>query len=74
MDEIGQVGQQNGNENHESSSQNVEEILYLIEEARKTEEGPKVGGNFVGGTTDLDEIGDIDIDDIETSVDFVCAL
>ncbi|KAK7306107.1 hypothetical protein VNO77_44027 [Canavalia gladiata] len=57
------------------SSQSIEEILSIIQEARKLGEGPKVGGKFVGGDMDLDDIdADTDIDDIETSGDFVCAL
>ena len=57
------------------SSQNIEEILSIIQEARKTGEGPKVGGQFVGGGMDLDEMdADADIDDIETNGDFVCTL
>ncbi|CAK9179226.1 unnamed protein product, partial [Ilex paraguariensis] len=57
------------------SSQSIEEVLEIIKEARKTPDGPKKGGNFVGGSMDLDDIDtDADIDDIETSGDFVCAL
>ena len=54
----------------------IEEILSIIQEARKPGEGPKVGDQFVGGSMDLDDIDadDADIDDIETSGDFVCAL
>ncbi|KAK7311119.1 hypothetical protein RJT34_09039 [Clitoria ternatea] len=54
------------------SSQSIEEILSIIQEARKP---LKVCGQFVGGGMDLDEMdSDTDIDDIETSGDFVCAL
>ena len=57
------------------SSQSVEEILSIIHEARTPAEGPKVGGQFLGGSMDLDDLDtDADIDDIETSGDFVCAL
>ncbi|WVZ24898.1 hypothetical protein V8G54_003442 [Vigna mungo] len=56
-------------------TQSIEEILSIIQEARKPGEGPRVGGQFVGGSMDLDDIdADADIDDIETSGDFVCAL
>ncbi|KAF2283951.1 hypothetical protein GH714_017549 [Hevea brasiliensis] len=52
-------------------SQSIEEILAIIQEARKSGEGPKMGGLLIGGSMDID---DSDIDDIETSSDFVCAL
>ncbi|KOM30734.1 hypothetical protein LR48_Vigan01g028900 [Vigna angularis] len=56
-------------------TQSIEEILSIIQEARKPGEGPRVGEQFVGGSMDLDDIdADADIDDIETSGDFVCAL
>ncbi|KAA8530818.1 hypothetical protein F0562_005558 [Nyssa sinensis] len=57
----------------DNPSQSTEEVLAIIQEARKPAEGPKVGGHFVGGSMDLDDI-DTDIDDLETSGDFVCAL
>lgn len=73
MDEGEGVLQNNVNES--SETQSIEEILSIIQEARKPGEGPKVGGQFVGGSMDLDDIdADADIDDIETSGDFVCAL
>lgn len=53
-------------------SQSVEEILSIIQEARKTTGVRKAGGPFMEGSMDLD---DIDADeDIETSGDFVCPL
>lgn len=58
-------------------TQSVDEILSIIQEARKPGEGPKfgIGGQFLGGSMDLDDVDiDADIDDIETSGDFVCAL
>jgi len=56
-------------------SQSIEEILAIIQEARKPAEGHKIGGHFFGGSMDLDDIdSDADIDDVETSGDFVCAL
>lgn len=54
-------------------SQSVEEILSIIQEARKAGDGIKIGGHLLG-SMDLDEIDDADIDDIDTSGDFVCAL
>ena len=53
-------------------SQSVEEILFIIQEARKPAEVLKSGGPYMGGSMDLD---DLDADeDIETSGDFVCPL
>ncbi|KAL9329659.1 hypothetical protein ACSQ67_004662 [Phaseolus vulgaris] len=61
--------------NESCDTQSIEEILSIIQEARKPGEGPKVSEQFVGGSMDLDDIdADADIDDIETSGDFVCAL
>lgn len=56
----------------EDSSQSIEEILLIIQEARKPGEGPKLDGQFVGGEMDFDEMDeDDDFDnDIETSDDF----
>jgi serine/threonine-protein kinase SRK2 len=56
-------------------SQNVEEVLSIIQEARKALEVPKVGGYLFGGSMDLDDLdADADLEDIETSGDFVCPL
>ncbi|XLR59635.1 hypothetical protein S83_010307 [Arachis hypogaea] len=66
-----------GNHDDDSSIQNVEEILSIVQEARKpSEDNPEeAGGQFVGGSMDLDDIDvDADMDDIETSDDFVCTL
>lgn len=61
----------NGND----SSPSVEEILSIIQEANKPTEGPIIGGKFDGGSMDIDDIdADGDVDDVETSGDFVCAL
>lgn len=60
-----------------SQLQSVEEITALIQEARKPAEGAKLGGSrLVGGSVDLDDIdADMeDLDDVETSGEFVCAL
>lgn len=65
------------NDKENDSSQSIEEILSIIQEARKLAEGPKFDGSFIGGSLelDLDDLeADYDMDDIETSGDFVCAL
>ena len=67
-------GLPNNDQNYESSSQSNEEILAIIQEGRKAAaNGAKYGGHLLG-SMDLDELDDADIDDIETSGDFVCAL
>ncbi|KAL6575886.1 Serine/threonine-protein kinase sapk2 [Orobanche hederae] len=59
----------------ESYSQDIEEALAIIHEARKPDDGPQSGGRILEGSMDLDEIDvDEDIDDVETSGDFVSAL
>ncbi|PSS36681.1 Serine/threonine-protein kinase [Actinidia chinensis var. chinensis] len=61
--------------NENNASQSMEQVLAMIQEARKAETLPKGRGNYVGGSTDIDDLDDdIDIDDIETSGEFVCAL
>lgn len=55
-------------------SQNIEEVLSIIQEARKPLEVPKGGGLLLGGSMDLDDLDDADLEDIETSGDFVCPL
>ncbi|XP_043690273.1 serine/threonine-protein kinase SAPK2-like [Telopea speciosissima] len=64
------------NNDIKDTSQSIEEVLSIIQEARKpTDQGFKIGGHFIGGSMDLDDIdADTDIDEIETSGDFVCAL
>ncbi|KAL5537927.1 hypothetical protein UlMin_045344 [Ulmus minor] len=69
MDEEGE-GLLNQGENE--LAQSIEEIMSIIQEARTG--GHKSEGHFLGGSMDLDEIDDADIDDVETSGDFVCAL
>ncbi|TYJ10645.1 hypothetical protein E1A91_A11G221500v1 [Gossypium mustelinum] len=55
--------------------QSIEEVLSIIQEAREPGEGPKIGSQLLGGSMELDDLDtDADIDDIETSGDFVCAL
>ncbi|KAM3709661.1 hypothetical protein ACB098_02G190600 [Castanea mollissima] len=64
------------NDKENDSSQSIEEIQSIIQEARKLAEGPKFDGSFIGGSLelDLDDLdADFDMDDIETSGDFVCA-
>ncbi|KAI3434192.1 Protein kinase domain-containing protein [Psidium guajava] len=57
------------------TKQSLDEILAIIQEARKPVEIPKLGGILVGGSMDLEDFEtDADIDDVETSGDFVCAL
>lgn len=55
--------------------QSIEEVLSIIREARQTLEVPKLGGSYIGGSMDLDDLDiDADIEDVETSGDFVCPL
>ncbi|KAE8720592.1 Serine/threonine-protein kinase SAPK2 [Hibiscus syriacus] len=65
-------------EENDDVPQSIEEILCIVDEARKGGEGPKVGNRLLGGSMDLDDDDDLDadadIDDLETSGDFVCAL
>ncbi|XP_030499378.2 serine/threonine-protein kinase SAPK2 [Cannabis sativa] len=77
MDEEKGGGLVNNEEDNEySSSQSEEEIVAIVKEARTPGDGAKLGGQFLGGSMDLDDDidADADIDDIETSGDFVCAL
>ncbi|CAA0829374.1 Serine/threonine-protein kinase SRK2F [Striga hermonthica] len=56
-------------------SQSIEEALSIIQEARKSGDGPKLDAHLFDGSMDLDEIDtDADIDDVETSGDFACSL
>ncbi|KAK8710917.1 hypothetical protein V6N13_146226 [Hibiscus sabdariffa] len=73
--EFMESGDMENEEESRSVSQRIEEILYIIDEARKGGEGPKGGSRLLGGSMDLDDDDlDADIDDLETSGDFVCAL
>lgn len=74
-EESGGGAEQNYEEN-EKACQSIEEVISIIEEARKPGEGPKFGGVLIGESMDLldDLDADADIDDIEASGDFVCAL
>lgn len=58
-------------------SQSIEEVLAIIQEARRQpSEGPTVGDSFMGGSVDLvdDLDDDADIEDVELSGEFVCPL
>ncbi|TYG46301.1 hypothetical protein ES288_D11G246200v1 [Gossypium darwinii] len=71
------MGGEGGNLEKEEDEQfqSIEEVLSTIEEAREPGEGPKIGSQLLGGSMELDDLDtDADIDDIETSGDFVCAL
>ncbi|KAB2004907.1 hypothetical protein ERO13_D11G219200v2 [Gossypium hirsutum] len=71
------MGGEGGNLEKEEDEQfqSIEEVLSIIEEAREPGEGPKIGSQLLGGSMELDDLDtDADIDDIETSGDFVCAL
>ncbi|CAI0422179.1 unnamed protein product [Linum tenue] len=61
-----------------NGGQTMEEVAAIIQEARKGGDGLKLGGNLIGcgGSMELDDLdADMDdIDDVETSGDFVCAL
>ncbi|KAH7566876.1 hypothetical protein JRO89_XS08G0247700 [Xanthoceras sorbifolium] len=77
MEEDDDQVQKRDEKNDTNESQSIEEILSIVEEARKGGEGGhKVGGLLIGGgSMDLDDLDtDSDIDDIEKSGDFVCAL
>lgn len=53
----------------DDSSQSIDEILSIIQEARKPGEGPKVDGQFDQDEMDADDdMDDLDSDDF----DFVC--
>ena len=55
-------------------SQSLEEIMAIIQEARKPGDGLKHAGQLPGlGSMELDDI-DVDDIDVEDSGDFVCAL
>ncbi|KAG6399767.1 hypothetical protein SASPL_141252 [Salvia splendens] len=57
------------------STQSIEEALAAIQEATRTSDSSKTGGLVLEGSMDLDDIDtDEDIDEVETSGDFVCAL
>ncbi|KAJ4701370.1 Protein kinase [Melia azedarach] len=56
-------------------SQSLEEVLAIIHEARKPIESSRIEGHLLGSSMDLDDLdADADLEDIETSGDFVCPL
>nr|AFX72761.1 sucrose nonfermenting 1-related protein kinase 2 [Litchi chinensis] len=56
-------------------SQSLEEVLSIIQEASKPIEASRVEGHLLGSSMDLDDLdADVDVEDIETSGDFVCPL
>ncbi|KAF7137990.1 hypothetical protein RHSIM_Rhsim07G0204300 [Rhododendron simsii] len=57
-------------------SQSMEEVLAIIQEARKASEGVTIGDRSMGGSMDLvdDLDDDADIEDIGASGEFVCPL
>ncbi|KAK1555146.1 hypothetical protein Q3G72_022472 [Acer saccharum] len=54
-------------------SQSLEEVMSIIQEASKPGLASRVEGNLLGSSMDLDDL-DADIEDVETSGDFVCPL
>ncbi|GAB2217146.1 hypothetical protein Droror1_Dr00000309 [Drosera rotundifolia] len=54
-------------------SQSTEEILSLIQEARKPPEQPRLAGPLLSGSMDLDDLDDVDADleDLGANGDFV---
>lgn len=53
-------------------SQSVDEVLSILQEARKPLNYPKIGGLLSVGSMDLDEFDlDTDLEDIEMFSDFV---
>ncbi|XP_077224338.1 serine/threonine-protein kinase SAPK2-like [Tasmannia lanceolata] len=68
-------GRNSQNNDINTPSQSIEEIMSIIQEARKPAEGLNLGGQFVGECANLDDMDeDVDLEDTETSGDFVCAL
>lgn len=70
---------QRNDEDQKPSHQSMEEVLAIIQEARKVTEAAAArgGGHFVAGSMDLDDEDlDADIDDgeIDSSGEFVCTL
>lgn len=66
-----------GEDEDDYASQTMDETLAIIQEARTITARPtKIFDDpFVGGSLDLNEIDtDEDVDDIDTSGDFVCAM
>lgn len=55
-------------------SQSIEEVLSIIQEARKPIAASVVEGSLLG-SMDFDDLdADVDLEDVDTSGDFVCPL
>lgn len=56
-------------------SQSIEDILSILQEARTTPSEATEGGKFsLGGSMDFDFMDDADVEDVETSGEYVCQL
>ncbi|KAL8096393.1 hypothetical protein AgCh_037388 [Apium graveolens] len=56
-------------------SQSIEDVLAILQEARTVPSEATKGGKFsLGGSMDFDYMDDADVEDIETSGDYVCQL
>ncbi|KAK1367065.1 Serine/threonine-protein kinase SAPK2 [Heracleum sosnowskyi] len=56
-------------------SQSIEEISSILQEARTTPSEAAIGGKVsLGGSMDFDYMDDADVEDIETSGEYVCPL
>lgn len=52
----------------------MEEVLAIIQEASKPVEASRNEGHLLGTSMDLDDLDADDLEDVETSGDFVCAM
>lgn len=55
-------------------TQSTEDILSIIQEAMTPSEAPKGRECSFGGSMDFDYMDDADVEDIETSGEFVCPM
>ncbi|KAL4579686.1 hypothetical protein LXL04_015843 [Taraxacum kok-saghyz] len=73
-----EFGPEGGKEN--TPLQSIEEVISIMQEARKAAKGGKHEGQFVGGGSvdldddEIDSNDEFEDDDVDTSGDFVCAL
>ncbi|KAI3884879.1 hypothetical protein MKW92_001248 [Papaver armeniacum] len=78
--EFTEAGEYRNNDDIGNSSQSIEDILAIIQEARKSGDGSETkvsSGLLIGGSMDLDDEMDADVDleeDLESSGEFVCAM
>lgn len=75
--EFTEAGNYQGNIDVNNPLQSVEEVLAIIQEARKPLEGAKLGGGGgLIGSMELDDLDveDADIEEMESLGDFVCTL